>query len=135
MRTLTTWCALALALLPSAFAKQTCDASITRAVALYRANDSDATLKFSLSVEKGGATCIVALILSQSDSLSSIEANLPAIKAALQQLGASSGSGGSTNLVSKGIAAEVLSAAAEYGALAETTNNQTVTLQGSLGTR
>lgn len=49
-----------------------------------------------------------------------------------KQEGATTGSGGSTNLVSKGIAAQILSLAAEYGALTESVNNQVVTVQGSL---
>lgn len=49
-----------------------------------------------------------------------------------KQEGAAAGSGGSTNLVSKGVAAQILSLAAEYGALTESVNNQVVTVQGSL---
>src|SRR6476620_8376430 len=41
-----------------------------------------------------------------------------------KQSGASSGTGGSTNLVSKGTTAKILSVAAEYGALTETVNKQ-----------
>jgi len=48
-----------------------------------------------------------------------------------KQSGASSGTGGSTNLVSKGTTAKILSIAAEYGALTETVNKQIVTVQGS----
>lgn len=48
-----------------------------------------------------------------------------------KQAGASTGVGGSTNLVSKGTTAKVLSVAAEYGALTETVNKQIVTVQGS----
>ena len=49
-----------------------------------------------------------------------------------KQAGASSGSGGGTNLASKGSTAKVLSVAAEYGALTETVNQQVVTVQGTL---
>jgi hypothetical protein len=49
-----------------------------------------------------------------------------------KQSGASVGAGASTNLVSKGTTAKVLSIAAEYGALTETVNKQVVTVQGSL---
>jgi hypothetical protein len=49
-----------------------------------------------------------------------------------KQAGSSSGTGGSTNIVSKGMTARVLSLAAEYGALRESVNNQVVTIQGSL---
>jgi hypothetical protein len=49
-----------------------------------------------------------------------------------KQAGSSAGSGGSTNLVSKGTTAKVLSFAAEYGALTQSVNKQIVTVQGSL---
>jgi hypothetical protein len=49
-----------------------------------------------------------------------------------KQSGASAGSGGSTNLVSKGTTAKVLSFGAEYGALTESVSKQIVTVQGSL---
>jgi hypothetical protein len=55
-----------------------------------------------------------------------------AIKAVAQQEGSSSGTGGSTNLTSKGIAAKFLSLASEYGALTESTSNMTTTVQGTL---
>jgi hypothetical protein len=48
-----------------------------------------------------------------------------------KQSGASTGTGGSTNLVSKGTTAKILSVAAEYGALTQTVNKQIVTVQGS----
>jgi hypothetical protein len=49
-----------------------------------------------------------------------------------KQAGSSSGTGGTTTIVSKGITARVLAVAAEYGALRESTSEQVVTLQGSL---
>src|ERR1700744_2064495 len=49
-----------------------------------------------------------------------------------KQAGSSVGTGGTTNLVSKGVTARFLSVAAEYGALTESVNNQVVTVQGSL---
>jgi len=49
-----------------------------------------------------------------------------------QQNGSSTGSGASTNLVSKGLTSKVLSLASEYGALAESTTGQTTTVSGSL---
>jgi hypothetical protein len=49
-----------------------------------------------------------------------------------KQAGSSTGTGGTTNLVSKGTTARVLSVAAEYGALTESVNNQVVTIQGAL---
>lgn len=65
-------------------------------------------------------------------------ADFPAFIKALErvrtdkQAGASAGAGGSTNLISKGSTAKVLSLAAEYGALTESVNKQIVTVQGSL---
>jgi hypothetical protein len=53
------------------------------------------------------------------------------VKAMSQQNGSSSGSGGSTNLTSKGLSAKILSIASEYGALTESVSNQTTTVQGS----
>lgn len=49
-----------------------------------------------------------------------------------KQAGSSTGTGGTTNLVSKGVTAQALSVAAEYGALTESVSSQVVTLQGSL---
>ena len=49
-----------------------------------------------------------------------------------KQAGASTGTGGGTNLASKGTTAKVFSVAAEYGALTETVNQQIVTVQGSM---
>jgi hypothetical protein len=49
-----------------------------------------------------------------------------------KQAGTSTGTGGTTSLVSKGTTAKVLSIAAEYGALTESVNKQIVTVQGSL---
>lgn len=49
-----------------------------------------------------------------------------------KQAGSNVGTGGSTNLVSKGVSAQILSLAAEYGALTESVNNSAVTVQGSV---
>jgi len=54
------------------------------------------------------------------------------VKAIAQQSGSSSGTGGSTNLTSKGLTAKVLSIASEYGALTQSVSNQTTTVQGSV---
>lgn len=48
-----------------------------------------------------------------------------------KQSGASAGAGASTNLVSKGSTAKILSIAAEYGGLTETISKRLVTVQGS----
>ena len=50
----------------------------------------------------------------------------------VQQNGASSGSGGSTNLVSKSLTSRVLSLASEYGALTQTSSGQTTTISGTI---
>ena len=49
-----------------------------------------------------------------------------------KQAGPSAGTGGTTDLVSKGVTAKAISVAADYGALTESTSNKTVTVQGSL---
>jgi len=81
----------------------------------------------------GGRDCMTALLLTQYSGTDSLLDRALQVKAALQQNGSSAGSGGGTSLVSKGLTSQVLSAAAEYGALAQTTSGQTVTLSGSLG--
>jgi hypothetical protein len=48
------------------------------------------------------------------------------------QAGASAGGGGTTSIVSKGVAAKALSVAAEYGAVTESVSGQVVTVKGSL---
>jgi len=53
------------------------------------------------------------------------------LKAMSQQDGASSGTGGSTNLTSKGLTSKVLSIASEYGALTQSVSGQTTTAQGT----
>lgn len=53
------------------------------------------------------------------------------LKAMSQQNGASSGTGGSTNLTSKGLTSKVLSVASEYGALTQSVSGQTTTVQGT----
>jgi len=49
-----------------------------------------------------------------------------------KQEGAGVGAGGGTNLISKGVAAQALSLASEYGALTESTSGQVETVSGSL---
>ena len=81
----------------------------------------------------GGLDCMTALLLTQYTGADSLLDRAQQVKAALQQNGSSAGSGSGTSLVSKGITSQILSVADEYGALAETTSGQTVTLSGSLG--
>jgi hypothetical protein len=53
------------------------------------------------------------------------------LKSMAQQEGSSSGTGGSTNLTSKGLASKILSVASEYGALTQSVSGQTTTVQGT----
>ena len=71
---------------------------------------------------------------SQEDARSSYTAFLKALEGQRtdKQAGSSTGIGGTTSLVSKGTTAQVLSVAAEYGALTESVSNQVVTVKGSL---
>jgi hypothetical protein len=84
---------------------------------------------------EGSASCMVKLLLlsEQLRGKVLVQSYLEQIKNSLQQNGSSVGTGGTTNLVSKGLTSSILSVAAEYGALTESTSNQTVTAQGSLG--
>jgi hypothetical protein len=57
---------------------------------------------------------------------------LKKLKAYAHQSGSSSGTGGSTSVTAKGLSSKLLSIASEYGALTESINSQTTTVQGSL---
>jgi hypothetical protein len=57
---------------------------------------------------------------------------LSVLKAIAQQNGASTGTGGSTNLTATGLTSKLFSVASEYGALTESTSNDTTTVQGTL---
>ena len=59
-------------------------------------------------------------------------AAIKALKYLSQQTGSSVGTGGSTNLASKGVTSQFLSLASEFGALTESTSGQTTTLAGTL---
>jgi hypothetical protein len=89
-----------------------------------------ATLDFNLT-----PACVVEMLLLRKDAHTLNAVLVAAYKNAtqdLQQNGSSSGSGGSTNLVSKGLSSRVLSFASEYGAVTETTSGQTSTISGTL---
>jgi hypothetical protein len=77
--------------------------------------------KFSEYREKA-----VHAALSQAES-----AALAQLKTFAQQEGSSSGTGGSTSLTAKGLSSKVLSIATEYGALTQSTNQQTTTASGT----
>ena len=79
--------------------------------------------------------CVVELLLLRKDShlLNSIV--MSAYKNAtskVQQNGSSAGTGGSTNLISKGLTSKLLSLASEYGALTQTSSGQTTTFSGAM---
>jgi hypothetical protein len=57
---------------------------------------------------------------------------LSQLKAVAQQNGTSTGTGGSTSLTAKGLTSKLLSIASEYGALTQSTSNNTTTVQGTL---
>ncbi len=91
--------------------------------------------------------CTTYLILSSDQFKAAIKANgaralgltredieqiaVRKLKAMSQQDGSSSGTGGSTNLTSKGMTSKVLSVASEYGALTQSVSGQTTTVQGT----
>jgi hypothetical protein len=84
---------------------------------------------------KGSTECMAQLVLMSpqfQESGTLYAGVLRQVKAALQQNGSSVGRGGTTNLVSKGLSARILSIASEYGALKESSSNQSVTVQGTL---
>ncbi len=109
-----------------------CPNELKRVLSASQGQDSAALrgfLSFNQSMD-----CMTALLLTQTSSVVELLTDrAEAVRAALQQNGTSAGSGNSTNLVSKGTAAQVLSLASEYGGLTEATSGQTVTLSGSLG--
>ncbi|RXH56690.1 hypothetical protein [Granulicella sibirica] len=92
------------------------------------ADASSGELHQDLTFEKS-SPCMIAAILSNSEYQQNLVSR---VKAAYQQNGSSNGSSGTTNVVSKGLAARVLSLASEYGALSESVSGQTVTLSGTL---
>jgi hypothetical protein len=79
------------------------------------------------------AACMVELIASSPQYQREMQNTPATVLNTLTQLGSSEGAGGTTNLVSKGLTPNLLSAAAGYGALSETTSNQTTTVSGSIG--
>jgi hypothetical protein len=73
-----------------------------------------------------------ALVTDPAKQQAVVNKVLADYKTLSQQQGASSGTSGTTSLVAKGAASEVLSLASEYGAVTETTSGQTTTVSGSL---
>ena len=121
----------ALGMVPSVLAV-TCSDSLKTAVQAYQtsqgaANDA-AVLRQKLAFGTN-PNCLVAVILANP---AFNETTTARVKAAFQQTGSNSGSSGSTSIVSKGTAAQVLSVATEYGALTESVSGQTITVGGTL---
>ena len=89
-------------------------------------------IKRFLSVKLRPA-CVVEVLLSTEAASGAIWIAYKSAVQTLQQSGPSVGGGsGSTNLVSKPIAAQVLSLASDYGTLTQSTSGQTTTFSGSL---
>jgi hypothetical protein len=136
-------------IVPAGKPPQQCVTKIIAAVQKYKTAHSDDSIRRLLDFNSG-QLCPLYLVLSSDQykaasraariQLLSLngqeEANLVAlakkIKSFAQQEGSSSGTGGSTNLTSKGIAAKFISLASEYGALTQSTSNMTTTVQGTL---
>ena len=110
-------------------AQISCEKALMDAAKASDANQIQKILDFN-----GDTICMVELVLlsPQYDQGNAIDvAWLAQVKATVQQNGSSVGTGGTTNLVSKGESAKIISLAAEYGALKESVNNQTITAQGT----
>jgi hypothetical protein len=139
-------------IVPAGNPPEQCITRLQASFAQYRASpnlNSDKAIKKNFDF-LSGQLCPLYLVLSSDQykaasraariQLLSLngqqEANLIAlamkIKSFAQQEGSSSGTGGSTNLTSKGLAAKFLSLASEYGALTQSTSNMTTTVQGTL---
>jgi hypothetical protein len=108
-----------------------CPSQLKRILAASAGKDSAALEQFVTFSQ--GLDCMTTLLLTQGSGVELLIDHAAAVRAALQQNGTSTGSGNTTNLVSKGATAQVLSLASEYGGMTEATSGQTVTLSGSLG--
>jgi DNA-binding transcriptional ArsR family regulator len=132
---------------PDGAVPQQCKDKITKAAKAFRDSGSDQQIRKVFDF-MSNQLCSIYLVLSSKQYTAAHSASLHslpeptrrqidellahAIKAVAQQEGSSVGTGGSTNLTSKGIAAKFLSLASEYGALTESTSNMTTTVQGTL---
>jgi hypothetical protein len=122
--------ALMMSFMPAAQAQDACANQVARA----RRSEDWRMLKQLLDARQSPA-CVSELLLQRtrarvSDAL--LVAAYKKVTENIQQNGSSSGSGGSTNLVSKSLSSRVLSFASEYGALTESSSGQTTTISGSL---
>ena len=110
------------------------DACGTTIVNARNAPDPVRALRAALDIRLTPA-CVAEILLVRRDAHTLNAILVAGYKNAtknVQQNGSSSGSGGSTNLVSKGLSSRVLSFASEYGALTETSSGQTTTISGTL---
>lgn len=119
-----------------------CVDRIKAAVKAYQQTKSDQAIRKLLDFYSN-QLCTTYLLLKSNQYVAASQATkeeaaaaiyqrlVQAVKTMSQQTGSSVGTGGSTNLVSKGIAAKFISLASEYGALTQSTSNLTTTLQGT----
>ena len=107
-----------------------CRAELQQAHDAHDLNGIKALLDFNLTPQ-----CVTKILLLRSDAHLSNALLLTVFKEAtknLQQNGSSSGSSGTTNLLSKGLTSKLLDFASEYGAITQTSSGQTSTVSGSL---
>ena len=121
-----------------------CVDDVLAAVATSRTRHSAVPMRNILSVGTE-PLCVDWLILSSNQYQKARSADVQPLvaqaeKAAIaqvktyaQQEGSNSGSGGSTSLTAKGLSSKILSIATEYGALTQSTSQQTTTASGSFG--
>jgi hypothetical protein len=114
----------------------TCASSLADAGKRYQASPNSSLaqreLREKLTFEGNGACLVAAILQNPAYTESTFERSFALTKAAFQQQGSNNGSGGSTNVVSKGITANILSLASEYGALTESVSSQNITISGTL---
>jgi hypothetical protein len=110
-----------------------CQKAIERVTNAHTPAERDKAIR-ALLLPGRNQKCYAMVIAGKPTSLAFFESVLKTLEATRtdKQAGSSTGSGGSTNLVSKGVTAQVLSFAAEHGALTESVNKNVVTVQGSL---
>jgi hypothetical protein len=120
-----------------------CVNKLKEAVKVYQQTHSDQAIRQLLDFNSN-QLCTTYLLLTSDQYVNAAQATMqnPAsvlferliqvAKTMSQQTGSSVGTGGTTNLVSKGVAAKFISLASEYGALTQSTSNATTTVQGAL---
>src|ERR1700722_941938 len=120
-----------------------CVTKIKEAVKEYQQTHSDHAIRQLLDFNSN-QLCTTYLLLTSRQYIAAADATkedassvlfqrlIQTAKSMSQQTGSSVGTGGSTNLTSKGVAAKFISLASEYGALTQSTSNLTTTAQGTL---